>query len=579
MEIIVSSNLNNKKIKRDIILGRFAEELYDELLRMGYIERMNQVSQLGTIKVPKNQRKSRYEYMCLQLYIHDVLKKQAVDKTFEYTYGSKIKSHELGLDDIKLEGYFPTVLDVIQITIMVSNIGHFENTFAANKGIIEACMLDEVVEDWMIRQFSEENQDIIRLLITDKNYMQLNLGVSLLMLQKCNVELKSIKLAQQIIKDFILKSTKSKLNYAFEIFKNVRNLSFYAYDLPISMIPLRINVASGTDICTIFKELQNKYNNTVPARKLFESIAKLLGDTVYNRPSYVISQYETVSKKIRNELIEHIDIWKDFMGLLLDRNSLINRNYSLNCNYDKENILKLTFDSNELNFYEVFQRVERMNYVRAGYYYRGNGRNTMLIALDKKSDVKSALNVLRYLISVLRKKTKNNDEKELEAKYINITRFFLYVLFERRKVEIKPSNNMVLYVAKGRKQRLKGLENVITNDRDDDLDHELCLVRDYLALDNMNDTAIVIGGSIVVMKDKERDNIEKNQVELNEYDGLVIYPYRKENQVVFFEAKNKKNRDKSAKGCLIEKLNNVHILYDEGDIKTVNKDCYYEYTI
>ena len=76
--------------------------------------------------------------------------------------------------------------------------------------------------------------------------------------------------------------------YAFKIFKGVRNLAFYTYDLPVSAIPFKIDVSSKEDICTIFNELLDKYNNNTTAKKLFEAIGSLLGATVYNKEENVI---------------------------------------------------------------------------------------------------------------------------------------------------------------------------------------------------------------------------------------------------------------------------------------------------
>ena len=74
-------NLLNKKKSRkhnltvDIELYSYASELYEELNSLGIIQRMKKTPQLGVIKVPKQLQKTRLDYVMLQLYLHQLVKK------------------------------------------------------------------------------------------------------------------------------------------------------------------------------------------------------------------------------------------------------------------------------------------------------------------------------------------------------------------------------------------------------------------------------------------------------------------------------------------------------------------------
>lgn len=133
-------------------------------------------------------------------------------------------------------------------------------------------------------------------------------------------------------------------------------------------------------------------------------------------------------------------------------------------------------------------------------------------------------------------------------------------------------------MAKGKRQRVSPLENAVTYDKKDDDSHELEVIKEYLEADEKQDVVVVVCGSTKVKRRKEER--ENRHDILNEYDGILIYPNRKSGQIVFFEAKNKrKTNTKSARQCLIEKLENVKIIYEKDLIKTKNHDCFYEYTI
>ena len=83
----------------------------------------------------------------------------------------------------------------------------------------------------------ERFQEIAQKYIEDRNYHRLHLLNSILILEKCNQELKSVKIAKEVLYNYINNEnlpTESKMLYIFNIFKKVRDVSYIAYDLQIS---------------------------------------------------------------------------------------------------------------------------------------------------------------------------------------------------------------------------------------------------------------------------------------------------------------------------------------------------------
>lgn len=243
-------------------------------------------------------------------------------------------------------------------------------------------------------------------------------------------------------------------------------------------------------------------------------------DFVYNSPEKSVVQYECVSKKVSRDILKLINESDILLEQLNDSNSICNRTYSKKYNFDRNNILKLTFDNCEIDFNKLFYEVSKMQFVRVGRYYRGNGRHTLLVAFDKKVSLKAAFNVLRFFVKFFA----SNDINDKNKKYMNLSLFFFYILFGGRNVEIKPCKGMDLYVARGKNTRIKPLCDK-TNEKIDDDRHELDVICDYLKKDCIGDTAIVIAGSLVVKKNPLKDEISNNHDELNEYDGIVVRSY------------------------------------------------------
>lgn len=66
---------------------------------------------------------------------------------------------------------------------------------------------------------------------------------------------------------------------------------------------------------------------------------------------------------------------------------------------------------------------------------------------------------------------------------------------------------------------------------------------------------------------------------LSEFDGLVIHPMRKSNQVIFLEAKNRDKNPSLAKKCLIEKFEKFSFEYMPDSIEIVDYDAFLKYSI
>lgn len=111
-------------------------ELYNELSRIGIIEQLSNVPQLGAIRVEHKLEKSRYDYVILQLYLHQLVQEN-LGKNLKFTYGSGIKLHEFGADESRLRGIGEiSVADIVQVLTLAYNIGHFYNTFVSSRAVI-----------------------------------------------------------------------------------------------------------------------------------------------------------------------------------------------------------------------------------------------------------------------------------------------------------------------------------------------------------------------------------------------------------------------------------------------------------
>ena len=75
-------------------LYNLSEILYNEFDRIGVLDRLKSIPQLGTINVNHHLLKSRWDFVALQFWIHKKAH-DLVNDSLEYSYASKMHSREL----------------------------------------------------------------------------------------------------------------------------------------------------------------------------------------------------------------------------------------------------------------------------------------------------------------------------------------------------------------------------------------------------------------------------------------------------------------------------------------------------
>lgn len=561
---------NNLRVK--VNLYAYSSELYNELLSIGIIQRLKDVSQLGLIKVPKKLAKSRFDYMVLQLYFHQLVKK-SLQSELELTYNNPVKSKEFreGME-YRTSDDKPTIGDMLQILVIAYNLGHFFNTFTASRAIVMLAEKNPAFRDILINSSPEQRfQTVSDILLSDHNYQRLHLLNSLLVLEHCDQNKQAVILAQELLYAYLDEAKlpeSSKLHYVFEIFRSVRNVSYIAYDLQIANTPLTIDLHNEKEILFLFKELMAVYNNQLPATQMIASIGKMLDDTLYNEKSNAICYYR-ISRKMVSILSKRQN-WPDtnyYSDIWFSEDSVLNIQYKQSRDYTSEAILKLTFSADDsILSRKLLLTLERINNSRVGYYDRYTGERTLLISIRKNCTDKSrtAFHILKTTISYLRKVSKPTIS---DTRVLLASKFFLYFFFNENQVIIKPTIDQKTCVTctRGKNSRIREIQSLLSLGLgNDDERHEVQFMLNCLMQDTINDTSITMPSSILVYQKGKK---------LCEFDGMIIHPMRKKEQIIFLESKNTVRKPSNAKKCLSGSLDKLAFTYEKSDIQTQGYDC------
>lgn len=567
----------------EIDLYPYATELYEELDKMGIIERIKEIPQLGVIKVKKKLAKTRFDYVMLQLYLHKLIKNR-LQGDLRYTYNNYINSKEFREDYVYPDKKNkPSMGDIFQLLTIIYNVGHFYNTFTASRAITMIAQEDSDFRNLVVNACTEERyQNVAKTILESKNYQRLHLLNLILVLEHCNKSKQSVSVALEILYAYIneqLLSEESKLRYAFAIFRNVRTVSYMAYDLQIAETPLTIDLCNEKAMVLLLKELLSEYNNNQSSNHLVGSITKLLDDTVYNENSNAICYYK-ISRKMVSLLTKKLDCTdvNYYNDLFINKFSILNQVHTHKRDYVQSQILKLTFTSEQRVISEpLLYELEKINNTRVGYYDRHSGEQTILVSIKRNcnSDDKryAAYKTLKCTVNYLRR---ISNISSCDSRFLLAVKFFLFYLFDENPVVIKPTINRDICVVctRGKNTRIKELQSLLKSSiGNEDENHEVKFLLSQIINDSINDTTITIPASIIVY---QKDAVGRK---LSEFDGLIIHPMRKSNQVIFLEAKNRDKKPSFGKKCLIEKFDKFSFKYVPDSIKVVDHDAFWKYSI
>lgn len=569
------SRKHNLKVEIDIY--PYATELYEELEHIGIINRVKEIPQLGVIKVARRLAKTRYDYVMLQLYLHQMIKNH-LQGHLRLTYNNYVAAKEFRKDYKYIKKDKPSIGDILQLLTIVYNIGHFYNTFTASRAVTMLTSEDSAFFDMVVgASTSERFHEAAKSILNSKNYQRLHLLNSILILERCDQAKQSVSLAMEILYAYINESTlpeDSKLKYAFAIFRNVRTVSYMAYDLQIAETPLTIDLCNEKAMILLLQELLSEYNNNQSSHHLVQSTTKLLDDTVYNENSNAICYYK-ISRKMVSLITKDPSYTSTnyYADLFADKSSILNRTHAHKRDYAQSQILKLTFSGDQRFLSEaLLADLEKINNTRVGYYDRHSGEQTILVSIKKNCDpstkIYAAFKAMKCAVSYLRRIA---DISSSDVRFILCTKFFLFYLFDENPVVIKPTidREKCVICTRGKNSRVKELRSLLcASVGTEDENHEVEFLLSQLESDSINDTSITLPASILVY---QKDAVGRK---LCEFDGMIIHPMRKMDQVVFLEAKNRNEKPAFGKNCLKEKLDKFPIRYNYDDIQIVSCDAY-----
>ena len=301
-------------------LGELKADLYENssdayylLKEKGHVDRLKKIDQLGVIrKVYEGLHHSRWEYVMMQLVILNRLNINDSD-----TGNKPAKGLGLGTDEI-INSRKTTYHEIIQMWIMLLNMGHLPGTFSSEKALLKCIKEDSELKKCLKESLpNEEIESYFEEIVDKENIYDLHKVLSFLYLYKH--EDHNPELVRYLIKinelfcfgphvidrytDSNKKDLEIKLDYIKQIFNKIRQISYIYLDSKYGPIPfsfdlecILINLSEYIDRLFI--------DNNSSLSQSINDFDKFLSSAIYQSEESLLAQgfhVRIVTKRIKRK--------------------------------------------------------------------------------------------------------------------------------------------------------------------------------------------------------------------------------------------------------------------------------------
>lgn len=281
----------------------YTREILDFLEAYGHLERLKKTDQLGALrKVYPGAHHTRYEYVIAQL---------ALITELCYLKGPQDEGFQLSsnIDDFGELDYLekaPSKGEVLQILVVLSNIGHLPSTFAGERAFLHYLDTNPGAKRAFRRGLPSMDRTEFDRVLKSFDIYSLNYFIALFLLNRYRRKKNGkqiVSLCQNILRAYIKreKNGNGRMRHAWELYRSVRRLAYLALDSLYTPVPFSL------DLSSIFLSLDH-YQKEVFARQsnFQDALSRLEGvmrDSVY-LSSKALLQMATTSEKTYQKLVQ-----------------------------------------------------------------------------------------------------------------------------------------------------------------------------------------------------------------------------------------------------------------------------------
>lgn len=555
-------------------------KLYDFLSKYNFDNKFYSTKQLGSIQyLLKGAHHTRYEYIILQwTLIHQL----------------KIKSQGSGLSskttspDLKLPGYNThTRAEVLQCLCLLTNMGHFPDTFSSSKLWMHLLYTNEKnIRSTFRKGLGRDERKLLDRLLEEHDFYNIHLVNALFLLdryRKASGNEETVNFSKTILKEYLNEENEEMKKY-WGIYKSIRKIAFIILDSHYAPIPFNLDFSSIilnlenyqeaiVDDFSMFQKALDQINVVLENSLYLEAnsllISRVRSLQIYKEFQLLAEEqsFEKVSdiKKLLEPSTNDVEYKKVFQQKAdVDPVRSWNANI-LDLTYEELNFHFGLFPNNLFDFENTFTNKVGLSSCLVAASYPPSKKVFRLVLSTKenlgiKRNVMSVMDIIKSVVSfnedLLLNGYQQSNQLEREFKE-KIFKFFLASIFGTEReftldyLPLSKSTQSPLFVGKGSVHLTNEISSYIESVKEylnPDQLHEMLMTRKVVEGLKYRGLIIAYIGATKVRK-KNESKYE------SEFDGIVVLPNQKQKSFFYvIEAKNKPNGNTEAKTQLTERL-------------------------
>lgn len=574
----------------------YTERLYEMLKEYGYDARLKRTSQLGILRtIFPGAHHTRYEYVFIQWALVSELLK--IKNANYASLSLKTSREELG----KLFGMdkFPTGAELLQVLILLANIGHLPETIASSRSLLHLLRTDNKLRMSFKSGLSKEDYSFFDEVLDDFQIYNVQYLTSLFMLQrhKRYVNEEFIDFPSKIIRSYINRESESEpLKKIWSLFDSIRRISYLTLDSHYAPVPFSINLASI--ILNIGDIVDEVIDSNSGFQNALKQLSAVMRDNVYMCGPSLLAQ-----SKVTEKMLMNFDEVKEKTYSRIGIRDLIKPSFTFTEELSKVfndqpgDILEPDWDNDYLIQLEYYSGIS---------FSKKLVDDTVALEIRKRNKIgKSRVRVgvqldyprkhLNITYSLLRGITEHNRFKSIASTVSDIMSYELFLVNQGKikpnyknrykciefalkaifrtpchyKFEVPKLSIDATHIGKGAKSTSKWLTNYIlkikkTCQISEDYEHELTFTSTVLSL-------LPYKGILLCFVGSTKISFDPNPTDSAEFDGIILFPNENPYEIfaVVIEAKNQSNGHTTGKKQLQKRLEECCRPIVEYDIKQV----------
>jgi hypothetical protein len=509
------------------------------------------------------------------------------------TKGLGLNSRNINIEglNISTQGKKPTGAELLQCLALLTNMGHFPDTFSTSKvwlhllhknvrglrtGFKKGLKAeDKKLLDTVIENFDVYNVHLINALFLLERYRRVDGGNEV------------VDFSKKLLIEYMTGEHEELRKY-WSIYKGIRKIAYVLMDSHYAPIPFNLDLSSI--MLNLDRYQEAIINNSSTFQKALDQMNNVLENSLYIEPSSLLISslrsnqiYQSFSDSSSIDQLDKVSNIKYMLEPVSKKSEDLSSIFQKNDewafpepDWDNNNFLDITYSEVDyyktifpLNVWEFEQELNRSLGITScivSTSYPPSKNNFRLVFavkenLSETKKISKSLDIVKKAIELdvdLKKKgfIKNNQsEDEFRSrllKYLLSYSFGMKNDFTLDYPVTTKINEVPLFIGRGSvnvSNEINRYINIIKNDLNADQIHELEMTRATVLELDYRGLIMAFLGSTKIRKQKE-------STFSCEFDGVIFLPYQKKGNFVFvIEAKNKPNGNTEARTQLVNRLN------------------------